>query len=250
MMKLPFQHLSLFVIGTLTSVFILIFITENFLSSSGFESRQQVFNCLVNELKSRNVTDDYFPSSSYDDTSNVDCSEIIKNFTVLEDLRMNLFETYNVTLDLCEDITNDKKQKLCDAEGRNNQSKSNNSSSSDVKESCVDVKKHFKVDKTSQNETLEDFYKQSKVNCERLNNCYDCIKASFVEDDKNNYETTMLHAIAVNFTIIDFEVWNYFQISSRVHELVNEANQIVEKAINDCQIKQKCIELSVNLKMR
>lgn len=184
------------------------------------------------------MTDDYFPSSSFlqpqhDDLSNVNCSGILKQFNVLEDVREDLCAPYNVTLNLCRRIfSDDKELQLCGAEAKNNQS----NSSSDA-ESCADIEEYF----NEASETLEEFYKQSKVNCQRQASCFDCIKESL--GGSGDYETLALHAIAVNFTVIDFEVWNYFRISSRVHELVNEANRMLRIAVDDCWIKQECVDV-------
>jgi hypothetical protein len=153
---------------------------------------------------------------------------------VLGDVRRDLCSPYNVTQTLCKRIADDKERKPCDAEGRHNQSKSS-------KESCVDVKELLGADETIEREALVAVYKQSKFNCQHLNDCFGCIKASLRASD--DYESTMRHAIAVNFTIIDFQVWNYFRISSRVHELVSEGNKLLRAAVEDCQIRQECVDV-------
>lgn len=224
-------------IGILTGVFILFVVTEFFLTSSGFTIRENKFNCLVDYLTENNVTDDYFPSSSELNIENANCSEVLKQFDVFEDVKEDLCSPYNVTVKLCKKISKDKEKKLCtlssDAEARVNQSTSSSN------ETCVDAKKYFSEDELAQNITLEELYARSKENCRSLDDCFSCIKANLTQSD--DYENTMLHAIAVNFTIIEFEVWNYFMITSSVQQLVNEADTMLRDAIDDCQLKQDCV---------
>lgn len=246
--KIPYKHLTLFVIGCLLSVVISFFITEKFLSSSGFEYRQNVYNCLVDYLKERNVSDDYFPSSEPEsngnDETHVNCSVILKQFNVLKDMESNLYSSYNITTKLCTELMADNNMKLClssnDVKGSDNQSR-DKVGVEEKKRSCFDIEKYFTDDEISKYETPETLFISSRNYCTDADECSRCVKEILTATD--DYENTMLHAKAVNITIIDVKVWNYFMISKRVHELLDEAQSMVDDAVSDCKTDQKCNKL-------
>lgn len=97
---------------------------------------------------------------------------------------------------------------------------------------CDEIKKKSTLENTQANE-----------NCGKVTECFACIKEN-LQKNTDDYEISMLHAMAVNSTIIDFRLWEYFKVSSKVEELVNDANVVKSTAIEDCTSKKICIPLN------
>lgn len=227
--------MTLFVVGILVAIFVGFIITEKYLSSSGFEYKENTYNCLVYYLKDKNVTDSYFPSTEHDINDlerNVNCSVILKQFNVLEDMKSNLYSSYNITSNLCVELMTDKK--VCssanDGKGSDNQSKNITQ--------CLDVKKHFSVEQISKFDTSENLAKKFKEDCTSSDICIECVNQALTANE--DYQNTILHAKAVNLTIIDYEIWNYFKISTRVKELLEESYEMEDKALSDCFQSKNC----------
>lgn len=204
-------------VGLLATVIILTFCTEHYFSSPGFVERQQRFSCLVNYLHQQNITDNFFPataeSQSKDDISN--CSNVVHQLRLKIDseTKNQLYETKgNVTATLCEEI----ERNSTTTRGEENH--------------------HPKINSPPSDDNLKNL-KLEEENCRKLSRCFACIKGYLQSDD---YENFMLHAKAVNFTVIEFRVWEYFRVSERVEELLNEANALKLKSVSGCESEGKC----------
>lgn len=100
-------------------------------------------------------------------------------------------------------------------------------------------------DEISQNRSFENSHMHEREKCKIFAQCFVCIKENLQSGTSDDYELTQLHAITLNFTIIDFRLWRYFKVTSRVEELLNDAkalkNTQLKKTVNDCKAKGKCI---------
>lgn len=101
--------------------------------------------------------------------------------------------------------------------------------------SCEKIEEKLTLKKTST--STSNVLKYEKI-CRNALKCFGCIKENLPNDD---YEIAMLHAITSNLTIIEFRLWEYFQVSSRVKKLVNDANALRNKVFKDCKVKRKCL---------
>lgn len=234
--RIPYQNLTLFVIGTLAGVFIGFFITERYWISDGVERNIAKFNCLVDYLRNNSITDDYFHTEQrvFSDEALKDCTVILKQFSKLEDVGNNLYSSYNTSQNLCKALQADKMKKLClsenDVEGSKNQSEDNRT--------CIDVNEYLKIDKISKYETSESLYEHTRHNCDDAQSCFNCIREILIEND--SYMLTRLHAKAVHYTYINYEVWRYFQISKKVNELLSVTSVVENEAFMKCNMDQKC----------
>lgn len=219
--SLPFEHLTKFVIGSLISVFCLAICSEYYFSvSQGVQERKDNFSCLANYLQQQNVSDEYFTTV----VSNISesCEELVSQLRlkIVDDMKDYYYISYNVSTSLCDEI--DQNLKL-------------------MTEST-----NFESDLSLNGTNVEDLSNFAKGNCGKVTRCFRCIKEnlqSATDVDTDIYEISMLHAMAVNFTIIEFRVWQYFQVSSKVKELVNDANAVRSKTVNDCKAVGKCASL-------
>lgn len=239
-----YKPLASIVGGSLVAIFVLSICSETFLSSDGFEARKQVFGCLVKHLAKINVTDEYFDAAEALEIVDGNCVDVIKekeeSFYI--DLKARFecsYPIYNVTLELCDLV----EKSLCDNAKTETKpiSEELQEGSKNVTElnkcyNLTDAKSH---DKKVNEDTLVHFDEQSKQNCLVTEKCFDCIHKK-LSSKSSNYDVTRLHAAAVNYTIIEFQVWKYFSISPRVVELTDEGKKLEEEALKECVEKEEC----------
>lgn len=213
------------------------------MSSDGFDARKQVFGCLVKHLAKINITDEYFDAADALKIVDENCPETIKekeeSFYI--DLKARLgcsYPIYNATLKLCDllekplcsnisAVPSDKQQ-----DGSKNVTKLNN---------CYNLTDANSYDKNITEDMLAHFDEQLKQKCILPEKCFDCIHKK-LSSESSNYDVTRFHAAAVNYTIIEMQVWKYFSISTRVVELTQEGKKLEEEALKECVQKEECKE--------
>jgi hypothetical protein len=201
--------------------------TESFLSSSGFEYRKEVFSCLVNHLEEQNVTDEYFDVARSYNVSTSECAKVLNEFDVMKSMKSMFYSSYNVTLEWCE-------KSLCDK----NETKTSDEIKEERKAEAHALCFQLSSLKAKNNETAKAMYSDGRERCDALAVCMNCIKENL--KTFSDYERIKLHAVALNFTVIEFRVWNYFTISERVLALGNDANKMELEAVNKCKDKKQC----------
>ena len=77
----------------------------------------------------------------------------------------------------------------------------------------------------------------SQRNCEDMARCLVCILRKLSLTD---YEAKRFHASAVNVTVIEFKIWKYFSISTRVVELSMQVKESEEASLDECQEEESC----------
>lgn len=219
------------VAGSLAVILFASISTEVFLSSDGFESRQQVFGCLVNYLEGKNVTDENFGVAQSLDLSSVDCKTIVKqqNESFYNDLKLRLnCPIYNVTSARCEKLKNP----IC-SDLKLLTDRSNDTCYIDEFAGLFDA-----ASRTGQEKLLA-ISKASRMNCEKLSTCSSCV----VEELRTTgYEEARFHSTAVNLTVIEFKIWKYFSISPRVKELADASDQLEKACVRHYVDTKKCLK--------
>lgn len=184
-------------------------LTEYYFTSPGVSERKEHLRCLGNYLKSQNVKISIGNSNL---TEN--CMEIVDQWKqkIMNDTENELYAAYNVSTFSNSSLVDESKKFTSDLQ-----------STSDI---CMHVKEA----------------KSPQKNLEEVAQCLACIKGNS-QSATNDYKNAMLHAIAVNFTVIEFRLWEYFQVSSKVEKLLNDANALKLKTVNDCETMRKCKDL-------
>lgn len=196
--------------------------TEHFLSSSGFESRKESFNCLVDYLKRREINDDAFSAAETVDSSSASCSQIIadQKQTFHADLFSRsecFYRIYNLAYGECKEMNDG----FCDV---------NPSGSIIANMTCAnrhdgEFSGHLKSSNLS------------RENCHDLSDCFGCVIGKLAA---GKYEDIRFHTTAVNLTVIEFQVWKYFTISPRVLELQGQSDYLERSMISKCEHENKC----------
>lgn len=192
------------------------------MSSSGFEYRKKSFNCLVDYLSSRDISDEAFSAAEKIESSSTSCSEIIDDQS--QTFRADLFSrsecfyhVYNLAYGECDKM-NDR---FCNIRPNGT----------------------IKANMTCSNRDDEEFSGHlessdlSRANCHDLSDCFGCVIEKLAAD---GYEDIRFHATAVNLTVIEFQVWKYFTISPRVLELQRQTAYIERSTISKCEREKKC----------
>lgn len=235
--RLPYDSLTKFVIGSLLLVFISAIFTEVYLSSPVLDERKFKFSCLANHLRSKNKTDEIFSYASLIENSS-DCVEIINQYKlkIADNTRLDYFATKNISALLCSEI----EDKNCNSSIFDN--KGSSSASDQSEKNCSHLRDEISSLKNNQ-EDLKEIFKATKEKCKSISLCYGCIKGKLLTSSDDNYETSMLHVLAANLTstVIEFRFWEYFKVTSRVEELLNDAGAIRDEAIIQCNEQEiKC----------
>lgn len=196
--------------------------TENFLTSSGFEIRKESFNCLVDYLKSRKISDDAFSAAEAVSSSSASCSEIIaeQNQTFFADFFSRsecFYSVYSLAYGECDELNDD----FCSV-NPNGTIKANMTCS------------NRNDGKFSGHQKSSD---SSRANCHDLSDCFGCVIGKLAA---RGYEDIRFHATAVNLTVIEFQVWKYFTISPRVLELQKQTAYLERSTISECEDENKC----------
>ena len=206
------------------------------MSSQGFEDRKETFACLVNYLDQRNVTDECFGVVQSIDVSKVDCAKIVeeKRQSFYDDLQTRLQRCsplYGVTSGECEVLNNIN----CTFENVKER----------TVESCQNTDLADKFEgKNSGPDNPPGTFEGLKENCRKLSNCLNCM---IVKLNKTNYEEIRFHSAAVNLTVIEYKVWEYFLISPRMNELISQGKEWENKAKSLCKKERKCLDNAVYL---
>lgn len=200
------------------------------MSSAGFESRKEIFGCLVKYLKEKNVSDDVFSVAESLDIEIANCSDIVDETRerFYNDLKIRLFDSYplyEVTSGQCDDLKNP----ICSDKATKN-------SSTKV---CYDSKPLKKMAKDAGHDDISIVYNELKQNCHQLLTCFRCLLADLQQTEE--YDETRIHAAAVNFTVIEFRVWQYFSIYPRVDELQMQAISLELDARKKCESTRDCV---------
>lgn len=227
-----YKPLAAIIGGSLLGIFILALGTENFLKSDGYEARKDTFGCLVKHLAEMNVTDEYFDAAKSLQIEEKNCERVVteKEREFYIDLRARLacsYPIYNVTADFCEQVL----KPLCESESKSHDKSENVTD-------CFNLKNANLFDKSVDNNTLSNFHEKSTKKCAPIENCYECIHKQLLKNQK--YEEIRYHASAVNYTIIEFQIWKYFSISPRVFELTDESKKLEEEALKHCVDNGTC----------
>lgn len=183
-------------------------------------------------LKEKNVTDDVFSVAESLDIAAANCSGIVDETkeSFYNDLKIRLFDSYpsyEVTSGLCDDLNNP----ICS----DNASTKENSS----EKVCYNSKPLKKMAKDAGHDDISRIYNKLKESCHQLSTCYRCYLADLQQTDE--YEETRLHAAAVNATVIEFRVWQYFSIFPRVNELQEQAISLELDARKNCEETKDCV---------
>lgn len=162
------------------------------------------------------MKDEYFAAADSFDLLNSNCSELLslKNQSFYEDLKARLHPLYNVTAEECEKLKNP----ICSSED----------SLSDENSTCFSLE-HLEVE--YKNAADHDDLNESMMNCEKVSKSLSCVRRKLASTD---YEIIRFHAAAVNFTVIEFQVWKYFSIAPQVKLLTEEAEKIENEALGSC----------------
>lgn len=245
------------------AIFILALCTENFLSSSGFESRKDIFGCLVKYLKDKNVTDDNFDVAESLKIVEEDCPAIVaeKRQSFYVDLKARLacsYPVYNATFGLCELVkkpfcVNETVTKIGNETVSNvgnetvlnvgNGTLLNVGNETTKHPEAIDCYNLTSVKPFNKNITeasmLPQFHDQSVDKCAPVEKCYDCILDVL---SSNEYEETRFHTAAVDFTIIEFQIWKYYSIAPRVIELTEKGRKLENEALMTCVDQKVCLK--------
>lgn len=188
------------------------------MSSSGFEYRKVSFNCLVDYLKSREISDEAFSAAETIESS-ASCSEFIDEQT--QTFHVDLFSrsecfyrVYNLAYGECDKM-NDR---FC----------------------RISPNGTIKANMTCDDEEFLGHLESSDLsqsNCHDLSDCYGCVIEKLAA---GGYEDIRFHATAVNLTVIEFQVWKYFTISPRVLELQRQTAYLERSTISECEHEKKC----------
>lgn len=216
------KRLGYIVAGSLVAIIVMMLCTEIFLSSSGFESRKESFNCLVDYLKSREITDEAFSAAETVESPSTSCSKIIGelNQTFHVDLLSRsecFYSVYNLAYGECDEMNH----KFCVV---------NPNGSINANMTCSN--RHD--GKFSGHQKSSD---STRANCHDLSDCFGCVIGKLAA---KGYEDIRFHATAVNLTVIEFQVWKYFTISPRVLELQKQTANLERSTISDCENENKC----------
>lgn len=164
------------------------------------------------------------------------CSNIINQYklNIAENITEEYYSAHNVSSNVCEEIV----KPLCNSSSISVNSTLENSTSDQSREKCFEKNslEHTEED------NLDEIYNATKEKCENVGKCFSCIKEKLLKNgDNDDFENSMLHVKAVNLTssVIEFRFWKYFQVTSRVEELLNDANALRNEAINDCKKKEE-----------
>lgn len=69
--------------------------------------------------------------------------------------------------------------------------------------------------------------------------CQTCIRHGL---DNTNYELIKLHTIAVNQSIIDFKIWQYFTMAPKLQQLLDDSRQLEIESLHYCVRQNECDE--------
>lgn len=231
-MSVNFRNYKSFAIiigGTLIAVLLAALLSEIYLSSDSFETRKQTFKCLVDFLETRKIDDDYFGTAKSIQITSVNCSEIIES--VKQSFHVDLVNRFDSFYPI--DQTTAGRSQHTD-EAQNRICKPENSSA---------PTRFIPSEKNRENEK-----------CDDMSKCFDCVIEQLSEDPTevsnspsktseqaaSSYEDVRFHATAVNSTVIEFQIWKYFTLASRVEELSLEATKLEKLATHKCQMAGKC----------
>ena len=194
------------------------------------EERKLEFSCLVNYLKTRNISDEFLMHSSAVEDASA-CPEIINQYklTIVNDAKIKYYDSRNVSWPVCKNITENS---FCNSSINDSIIMKNENSINDqsIRE-CLGIEEGEKLQKD-----LSELYNIAKKKCEAIGSCFNCVNEMLwtVSDD---YEDSMLHTKATNLTasVIEFRFWDYFKITTRVEELANVSNAFYYEAVNGCK---------------
>lgn len=226
------KFLASFAALMLVTVVALTIVSEIFLSSQGFEDRKESFACLVDYLDHKNVTDGYFDVAQSLDVSKYNCAATVetKRQGFYEDLKARLQRCspiYEITFGECEVLNNPE----CTIEAvKNGTIKSCNN---------TELAKKF----TARNGDLIKI-NELKENCEKMSTCFTCITEKL---SSTSYEEIRFHSAAVNLTVIEFKVWKYFSILSRVENLESQGKELEKASKKRCKNERQCVDDSAYL---
>lgn len=68
--------------------------------------------------------------------------------------------------------------------------------------------------------------------------CQTCIRHKL--DETSDYELKRLHIAAVNQTIVQFKVWQYFTMAPKILQLLDESRELEMDAFKDCKKDKLC----------
>lgn len=188
------------------TVFVVAICTETFLSSHGFLYRKATFGCLVDYLEKHNVSDEYFEVAESFDIASFNCSGIVlgRNLSFYNDLDARLHCRYNITIDDCGEL------ETCSSKHKN---------------CSLDAKNLVPISKA----------------CEAVETCNTCVREKLL---RTEYELVRFHATAVNYTVIEYQIWKYFSIAPRVAELSSQGKEFESEALKVCKNEDHCGESS------
>lgn len=179
-------------------------------------------------LKEKNVTDDVFSVAESLDIAAANCSGIVDETkeSFYNDLKIRFFDSYpsyEVTSGQCDELNNP----ICSDREKSSE------------KVCYDSRPLTKMAKDAGHDDISRIYKELKKNCHQLSTCHRCLLADLQQTDE--YEETRLHAAAVNATVIEFRVWQYYSIYPRVNELQMQAISLELDARKKCEATKDCV---------
>lgn len=228
-------------------VFVFSILTEYELKSSVIEKRKLEFSCLVDLLQTKNITDEFFAYAIPIENSS-DCDGIVNQYKLK--IENFYYDTQNISTLVCEEI---KENSFCNAsiftEKVYNKEHKGNLTSDQLK--CLHLREETESLKFSQQYNSTELYDATKEKCENVSTCFSCIKEVSHQSDYD-YESSMLHVMAANLTssVIEFRIWQYFGVNSKVEKLLNDANIVRDKVVVRCNGENKCSwKIYLNLKI-
>lgn len=197
------------------------------------ENRKLEFSCLVNFLQTKNITDEYFTYASKLENAS-DCDEIINQYqlNIAETFTEEYYTTHNASVLICKEI----QKPLCHSSSViiNDSDSHENSTNNQSTKHCFDINSL----KINQVENIEKLYEARKENCKEILICLNCINENL---ENTNFESITLHAKLINITssVIEFRFWEYFTVTSRVRELLSDANTLKNEVDSECKCTMK-----------